>query len=285
MRKILTLCLVLFVVTFVHSAQKGSRTSYLKAIDSLKDLNTQLAYKRLETIIRDFPGSEEARKAVLLKTVISATEFSSFDMLADKYSEALKKAGSNNIKQEIIKLYNKTSENKISSGKNLTSDAQVLLKDTNKSIFLEIKKGYDSLILVNKAFLPMKDLENGNLPDNEGIKSIEDFYKDGAFRHILGKVLAEDNLTAKKTINKEVDWASTMLLMGSWLVHAGAANKSGWLDPATNKMTKSLWQAEKSFTLAKQCFEKAKKLSRDRQVKAQADERIKEIEKILKEFN
>jgi len=289
MRKVFFIFVLLSVYFTAVSASpietaKEPRSSYLKAADSLKDLNTQLAYKRLEIIIRDFPKSEEAKKAVLLRAVISATEFSSSDMLAAKYSEAIQKAKSNDVKKEIIKLYMETSKDMIDSGTNLIDDVRALLEDRNKSMTLEIKKEYDSLDFSSRAFLSIKKLEAGELPTAEEIKDIKGFYKDGASRYVLGKVLAEDDLTAKRTINKEVDWAGTMFLMGNWLIHVGGANKSGWLDPTNQKITKSLVQAEKSFLAAKQCFEKAKKLSKVGQVRTQSDERIKEINQILNEF-
>lgn len=290
MRKVLSIVVLLLVYSIaisVNPAETGKepQSSYLQAVDSLKDLDLRLAYKRLAIIIRDFPRSEEARKASLLKAVISASEFSSFDILASKYSEAIQKAKSNDVKKEIIKLYNKISQDKMDSGKNLINDVQILLKDTNKSISLQIKKEYDSLDFANKAFLPVKELEEGRIPSSDEIKNIEDFQKDVSYRYVLGKVLGEGDLISPKTIQKEVDWAETMFLMGNTLVHWGEINKVGWLDPATNKITRSFLQAEKSFLTAKQCFEKAKNLSKDRQFKTKADGRIQEINEVLKEFN
>jgi hypothetical protein len=283
---VFNLSLVLFLAIVFNSqgAEKEPQLSYSKAITYLENLDMNMAYKRLDIITKDFPKSEEARKAAIVKAVISATEFSSLDMLCTRYSEAVQKAKTDIVKKEISKMYMETSVKMVESGKALTNDVQNLLKYTDKPLNLEIKKAYDSLGLATKAFLSIKKLEEGELPSVEEIKMMEDFQNDISYRYVLGKILTDEDLIASRTIEGDVDWANAVMLMGNWLVNAGGINKAGWIDPSTKKITKSLVQAEKSFLTAKQCFEKARRLLKEPDAKAQAEARIKEIDKILKEL-
>ncbi len=289
MRKFLiifNLLLVFFlaIVSNSQGAEKEPQLSYSKAITYLENLDMNMAYKRLDIITKDFPKSEEARKAALIKAVISATEFSSLDMLSTRYSEAVQKAKTDIAKREISKMYMEASRKMVESGKALTNDVQNLLKYTDKPLNLEIRKAYDSLGLATKAFLSIKKLEEGKLPTLEEIKMIEDSQQDISYRHVLGKVLGAQDISSAKTIQGEADWSGIMILMGNWLVHCGGISKAGWIDPSTKKITKSFMQAERSFLIAKQCFEKARRFLKDPDAKAQAEARIKEIDKILKEF-
>lgn len=291
MRKTL-IVFTLLSVYFISAAllngaeiEKEPQLSYSQAIDCLKDLDMAMAYKRLDAITRDFPKSEEAGKSVLFKAVISATEFSSMDMLATRYSQAVQKTKEDKGKIEISKLYMEASQKMVENGKVLVNDVQGLLEYAGgKPMSIEVKKGYNSLDFGSRAFLSVKKLEEGELPTLEEIKTIEDSQKDISYRHVLGKILGDQDLTTEKTIQGEVDWANTMMLMGNWLLHFGGISKAGWLDPATQKTTKSLVQAEKAFSTAKQCFEKARKLSKSQPVKVEAEKRIKELNQILKEF-
>lgn len=279
--------LIVFFITIVSNSQgaeKEPQLSYLKAITYLENLDMNMAYKRLDIITKDFPKSEEARKSAFMKAVISTTEFSGLDMLCTRYSEAVQKAKTDIVKREISRMYIETSQKMTENGKALTNDIQNLLKYTDKPLNLEIKKGYDSLDLATKAFLSIKKLEEGELPTLEEIKMIEDCQNDISYRYVLGKILTDEDLIASRTVKGDVDLANAMMLMGNWLVRFAGISKAGWIDPSTNKITKSLVQAKRSFLTAKQCFEKARRLLKDSDVKAQAEARIKEINKILKEF-
>jgi hypothetical protein len=283
---IFMLLLICFIIAPANNAktEKEPQLSYSRAVAPLENLNTAMAYKRLDIITKNFPASEEAKKAVLLKAIISATEFSSADMLATRYSEAVEKAKEESEKIEISKLYMETSQRMIESGKDLINDTQALLKYAGESMSIEIDKEYDSLNWTSRAFLPIKRLEEGGLPTVEEIRSIEDLHKDVSYRHALEKVLGKQDLIPEGTSQGEVDWSGTMLLMGNWLVRFGGVSKVGWMDPSTQKTTKSLVQAERAFSTAKKCFEKARGLAKTQSVKAQAQERIKELNKILEEL-
>lgn len=286
MRKFLivfNILLFLFLNINLASAKQDKRLQ--AAAVYLENLNTNMAYKGLDVVIKNLPQkSAEAGEAVVLKAVISATEFSSLDMLCSRYSEALQKAKTTDVKKGLSKLYMEASFKMAESGRLLTNDVEDLLEYTDKNISLEIKKSYDSLGLATKAFLAMKKLEDGELPTSEEIEMIEDCQKDISYRYVLGKLLGSNDLTASRTIKGNIDWADTLLLMGNWLVRIGTVNKSGWIDPKNQKLTKSLVQAEKSFLMAKQCFEKVRRLSKEQSIKAQAYERIKEINQILREL-
>lgn len=289
MRKIITafvLILMCFIIAPLNNAEteKEPQLSYSRAINSLENLNTAMAYKRLDVIMRDFPASEEAKKGALLKAIISATEFSSADMLTTIYSGAVEKAKENGEKIEISKLYMKTSQKMMESGKNLVNDTQALLRYADEPISIKVEKGYDSLNWSARAFLPIKELEGGNLPTIEEVRNIENLQKDAAYRYALKKVLGEQDLIPEGTIQGEVDWPGTMLFMGNWLIRFGGVSRIGWMDPSTRKTTKSLIQAEEAFNTAKKCFERARGLAKTQSVRIQAEERIKELNEILKEL-
>ena len=272
--------------SYLWAAETGKDldASFQKALDSLSILNLEMAYKRLEVIIRDFPQTERVPEANFWRTIISLVRLSRSDIMRDKYSEGIEKVSDKKELKKLIKLYSKNSQEIVESGRILVKDVKALLKYAGKPIKVKVRKDYDSVNLSREAFLPLKNLEKGIPPGEEETERLKKFYNDASYRYILGKSVGEKDLTEKQVIEGEINWSGMMMVIGNELFRYAMVCQKGWIDPTLSRKIKSPENARDGLKTAKECFEKALKFQPSPAIKTKARERIEEIEQSLKEL-
>jgi len=272
--------------SYLWAAETGKDldASFQKALDSLSILNLEMAYKRLEVIIRDFPETERVPEANFWRTIISLVRLSRSDIMRDKYSEGIEKVSDKKELKKLIKLYSKNSQEIVESGRILVKDVKALLKYAGKPIKVKVRKDYDSVNLSREAFLPLKNLEKGIPPGEEETERLKKFYNDASYRYILGKSVGEKDLTEKQVIEGEINWSGMMMVIGNELFRYAMVCQKGWIDPTLSRKIKSPENARDGLKTAKECFEKALKFQPSPAIKTKARERIEEIEQSLKEL-
>ena len=286
---------VFFLLIFVLISE-GSGTAqespsvYQEAVDCLGRLDLTVAYKRFEGIIRFFPETQEAKEARWWRMLISSVQFSGLEMMRDKYAQAVEKSTSNLERIKNLRQYLEISGKVVEKGGAFVDDTREAFKNAGFPIKVKSKKEYDSLLLSAAAFLPLKRLEEGHFLSWTENKSVEEFQYDASYRYMMGKVLGLSSKENQELVNKgviegNVNWSATFLLVGNWLLHYGEICRSGWLSSESSSKMKSLDRSEKGFQTAKSCFEKVLSLPETQSspsLKAQAEERIKDLDKILK---
>ncbi|MFH0796384.1 MAG: hypothetical protein V2A65_04920 [Candidatus Omnitrophota bacterium] len=266
------------------------QTSYQQAVDNFSNLDFPVSYKKFEGIIKFFPDAPEARQARWWRMIISAVRFSSLEMTGNRYIQAIDKTTLDVHRFKLLKDYVKISEGIIKEGDTFVDDVQEALQYAGSPIKMKSKKNYDSLNLSADAYLPIKKLERGYALTWEENNKVERFQTDAAGRYLMGKVLnlnsdGSEELIKKSEIEGEVDWPASLFLAGNWLLHYGEMSRVGWFSSASPRKVKSVERAELGFQTAKLCYEKVLSLLKNKpspSLQAQAEEKIKEVDKILK---
>ena len=292
--------LISFSINSLQGAEKkeNSGVPYQSAIDCFADLDLDRAYEWANIVIRDFPESEEAKKAILLKAMVSTTKVQTFDILSKKCGEAMQKGVIYKDKKKNRKLYVEATQRAVEGGEALVKDAKALFEYAGRPMAMEFKKNYDSSALLIEAYLPYKMLENGYPPARKEMETIERHQSDMSYCFVLSCFLHNSSpereqiaksFEKKQIIKGNVNWAGCMAAMGDWLIHYAAICKVGWIDPALNTKIEDFEKAKIGYETAKRCFENVIELSskgkphNEGRVRAKA--RIKEIDKALSEIN
>ncbi|MCK4307401.1 hypothetical protein KAW50_04140 [candidate division WOR-3 bacterium] len=298
---IVSVFLISFSLNSLQGAEKKENPGvpYQSAIDRFADLDLDRAYEWANIVIRDFPESEEAEKAILLKAMISTIKVQTFDILSKKCGEAMQKAVIYKDKKKNRKLYVEATQRAVEGGEVLVEDAKALFEYAGRPMAVEFKKNYDSSVLFIEAYLPYKMLENGYPPARKEMETIERHQSDMSYCFVLSCFLHSSSperdeqiaksFEKKQIIKGNVNWAGCMAAMGDWLIHYAAICKVGWIHPALNTKIKDFEKAKAGYETARRCFENVIKLSskgrshNEGRVRARA--RIKEIDKALSEIN
>jgi hypothetical protein len=280
--------------------KKGDpKVPYQSAVDHFGDLDLNRAYEWASIVIRDFPESKEAEKAVLLRAMISTIELQTFDILSRKCAEGMRKAIIYSDKKKNRKLYIEATQKAVECGEALVKDVKALFEYAGRPMAIEFKKNYDSLALLKEAYVPYKMLGNGYPPTRKEMEIIERHQSDMSYCFVLSRLLygpspQRDEQIAKgfekkQIIKGNVNWAGCMMAMGDWLIHYAPICKVGWIHPILNTKIKDLKKAKTGYETARRCFENVMDLSPKGQSynvgRVRARKRIKEIDKALSEIN
>jgi hypothetical protein len=294
MRSAVTFALVLLLSGSVLAQKAGPEVPYKGAVEYLGNLDMANAYKWADTVIRDFPDSEEARKARVLKALISTIQLQTYDMLSTKYAEGIRKAVLYEHKKRNRDLYVETTRKALDQGEALLVDMRAIFSYVGTPMSLDIPKSYDSLDVLKDGYVPHEMLLKGFPPTRDEDKRVRKHQLDMSFCYVLSRVYkgaapGSDYDVAKayekrQLLNGQVDWSGVLSVMGDWLVHYGSICKVGWIDLEKQARLRNPSQAKKGYEAAKRCFEKVIKLNEDDQYdkgKVRAEERLKEIDETI----
>jgi len=291
MQKKIFFFVLIFLITTSFIKGENPETFYQQAIESFNKLDLNVSYKIFEGIIKFFPETDQSKKARIWRMLISSIQFSSLDMLKDRYVSAVKNSNSDVDRYKNLKKCMEISERAVETGKVLVNDTKEAIKYVGYPVEVKMKKEYDSLKLGVEAFLPIKMLEQGRPLDWDENQKMEEFQNDSAYRYILGKIL---NLPSSKkeelikegiTIEGKVDWPVMLTLIGNWLIRFGELCRVGWVSPYSQKNITSIENAKIAYETAKICFEKVISLSEGNpslDLKVNAEKRIQELNTLIK---
>lgn len=279
---------------FAQEEKKNPGIPYQGALDYFGDLDLDRAYKWADMVIRDFPKSEEAGKAKLLKVVILTIRLQAFDMLSRRYVEGMRKAVLYEYRKKNRDLYAEASKKSLEHGKILVEDIKILFPYVGRPMDIKVSKNFDSLKLLKDAYVPAEMLKKGFPPTRQERERIEKHQHDMSFCFVLSRLLYGPSPGSSEKIAKEfekrqilegkVNWAGCMTAVGDWLIHYGAVCNAGWIDLDRMARIKDVRRARKGYEMAEKCFKEVIKSLEDTPYdkgRVHAEERIKEIQETL----
>lgn len=279
---------------FAQGGEKDPDIPYQKAVDSFGDLKLEKARLWADIVLKDFPGSKQAARALLLKAAITTVKIQTFDTLGSKYAEGIRKAVLYEDKKKNRQLYADAVKKVLENGEVLIADYEALSKHIGKPMVVEIRKNYESLTVLNDAYVPYKMLEKGFPPTPREQKKIEKHVANMSFCFVVSRILygtasggykeIAGSLEKKVSLKGAVDWAGTMTAIGDWLVQYATVCYVGWIDLDRGAKMRDLKRARKGYAVARECFSRAAALMKDKpyhDTKVHADQRVKEIDSVI----
>jgi hypothetical protein len=267
------------------------------AADYFGNLDLEKALRWTGIVLRDSPGTPEARRAALLKAVVSTVKLQTCEMTAKKYAEAMPKSPLRDERRRCRSLFLKATARSVLAGEALIGDVRRLLAHVGEPMTVEIDKNFDSLDLYKSAYTPYKMMvKHGRVPTTREQKTIEKHLSGMAFCVVVSSMLRGPNprdekiareFEKRQVVKGTVNWAGVLTAAGDWLVRYAATCHVGWIDPKLNKLVSDPKRAVEGYLAAKRCFERVRELTKGLPLDkggAHADERIEEIGKRLEDL-
>ncbi|MCP4370944.1 MAG: hypothetical protein GY797_22945 [Deltaproteobacteria bacterium] len=153
----------------------------LNAFNSLAKLNTDDAYTLFSEIENDFSKNSKAKKANLLKIVISASEVAAHYVIIEKYViDNYKKFNSKGNIKSINLLFENSKKQLIKWNKRLIKETENLISLTEDNLYLKIEGKPDRWEIKNSGSqfaLTQEKLIAGDLPSDAEIDQFKRFMR------------------------------------------------------------------------------------------------------------
>lgn len=208
-----------------------SEEKFHAAIEGIAKLELEKAYEMLENIESSFPKTEEAKKAKILKSAISATLYSTYKSLVfdlayfDSRYQAKKKEKFDGLRKETIEKEKLWKDRFIASLNNL-----IYLDE--KDMEIKIMKNFTDVQLLEGAKKTKEKLMDGIVPSAKDIEALKKHKNEKVLCVYIGYFLDRDSAfsSEKQTIEWMREWNEKKNFEGKFDFVKGLSCLAGTID-------------------------------------------------------